>query len=48
MLKGWRKRWELQRWERLLQKFEDLRWQRLLHKLEELREKLEDEAENDS
>ena len=47
VLKGWRKRWELQKWERLLHRLEMLRWQLLLERLDELREKLEDEAEDD-
>ena len=38
ILKGWRRRWELQRWQRLLCKFEELRWQRMLQRLEEVTE----------
>ena len=48
VLKGWRKKWEVQRWDRLLRRFEELRRQRLLQRMEELREKLQDEAERDS
>ena len=40
VLKGWRKRWEVQRWQRLLCKFEELRRQHLLERLDELREEL--------
>ena len=45
VLKGWRKRWEAQRWQRLLCKFEELRRQRLLERLDNLREKLRAEKE---
>ena len=45
VLKGWRKRWEVQRWQRLLCKFKELRRQRLLERLDELREELRAEKE---
>ena len=46
VLKGWRKRWELQRRQRLLQRLEELRWKLLRQRLEELGEEVEDEAED--
>ena len=50
VVKGWRKRWELQRWHRLLRKFEDLQRQRLLERLDELQQEIWDEihAEKES
>ena len=46
VLKGWRKRWEPQRWQRLLQRLENLRWELLRQKLEELGKEVEGEAED--